>query len=452
MNSFLHAVETQRLDLHAVAVFHRGRIAGARWWAPYRPEARHVAYSMTKTFTALGVLFAVQEEVLSLEDPVLGFFPRSARRDAGLWKDLRVRHLLTMSLGMDGDPTPEVVVQRDWVKALFSRPLDHAPGSKFVYNNMASYLASAVVQAAAGVPLKDWLVPRLFEPLGIADPDWEQCPLGRTIGGWGLSLTLDEVIRLGRFLLGRGAWEGRQLLDPELFDEAVRKHIETGTDPDNDSHQGYGFQLWRCRRGGFRAEGAFGQLCVVRPDLDLVVAVQAGVPDAQPVLNLIWEHLVPGKDLDLAGPPLTHLPPPLGEAAADAETRFDTWKDRVWILQDHPRGWIQAGFRRKGSVPVFWYRDDRGVHEAPFGWGRWLESVSRLWRHDYQKRRRFLTVASGRWESDQSLVLTLRLPEQPPVVTLTFRRDGRALFLDQSLTVSIRPSNFSGIRGEPCEP
>jgi len=455
-SSFLTESEAQGLDLHGVAVFHRGQRVASHWWAPYRPEARHVLYSLTKTFTALGVLFAVQEGLVSLDDRVVSFFPRLRPWVLPrFWDEVRVRHLLTMTLGFDGDSTNAVVEERDWVKALLSRPLDHAPGTKFVYNSMASYLASAVVQQVSGLTLRDWLVPRLFDPLGIADPVWDQCPLRRTCGGWGLYLTLDEVGRLGQVLLHQGRWEGRQLLDPSLVAEAVRSHVATGTDPSHDSHQGYGFQVWQCRHGAYRADGAFGQLCVVRPDLDLVVVVQAGVPQTQPILDLIWKHLEPTDEVGLSPTPrpeFTREPPALSEALEVTTHRFEAWRGQSWTLVDHPRGWAAVGFGGTPQRPQVWYQDDRGVHQAPFGWGRWVESRTRLWRHISQRRRLFLTVASGRWAGPSTLVLTLRFPEEAPVVTLEFSRSGDALVLAQNLSVTMMPSNFTGIRGSLCKP
>lgn len=454
MRGFLEAVETRGLDLHGVQVVHRGRTIAQHWWAPYHPEARHVLYSLSKTFTALGALFAVQEGLLSLEDPVVRFFPRQAPQPAlPHWPDVKVRHLLTMSLGMDADPTSTVTRERDWVSALLARPLDHPPGTRFVYNSLATYLAGAVVQAATGERLRDYLVPRFFTPLGIEDPPWDTCPRGRNTAGWGLYLTLDEVSRLGLFLLNRGAWEGRQLLSTDLVDQAVQSHITTGNNPLHDSHQGYGFQIWRCRHGAPRADGAFGQLCVVRPDLDLVVAVQAGVPDAQPVLDLIWEHVTPGRLLELpARPEGSKDPPPLGIPEGTAVAQYDPWNGCAWAPTGHPAGWSQVEFKEKGSQPRFWYRDDRGVHEVPFGWGRWTESRTTAWRHDSQKRRLFSNFASARWEGAARLALTLRFPEQAPVVTLTLTREGDSILLDQSLSVTMQASNFLGVRGTPCTP
>jgi hypothetical protein len=60
-----------------------------------------------------------------------------------------------------------------------------------------------------------------------------------------------------------------------------------------DWQQGYGFQFWRCRGDAFRGDGARGQLCVVIPGRDTVIACTAQTQEMQTELNLIWQHVLP---------------------------------------------------------------------------------------------------------------------------------------------------------------
>jgi CubicO group peptidase (beta-lactamase class C family) len=61
----------------------------------------------------------------------------------------------------------------------------------------------------------------------------------------------------------------------------------------SDWQQGYGFQFWRCTHNAFRGDGAAGQLCVVIPDQDAVIAITADTGSMQGELNAIWEKLLP---------------------------------------------------------------------------------------------------------------------------------------------------------------
>jgi hypothetical protein len=74
---------------------------------------------------------------------------------------------------------------------------------------------------------------------------------------------------------------------------ATARQTSNGSNPRSDWEQGYGYQFWRCRHGAYRGDGAFGQFCIVLPRQDAVIAITAGVREMQPVLNLVWDKLLP---------------------------------------------------------------------------------------------------------------------------------------------------------------
>ena len=88
--------------------------------------------------------------------------------------------------------------------------------------------------------------------------------------------------------------EGQQIVPGHWVDEATRNQISNGNDANNDWTQGYGYQFWRCGHRAYRGDGAFGQYCVILPDQDAAIAITAGVMDMSGILNLVWEHLLPG--------------------------------------------------------------------------------------------------------------------------------------------------------------
>jgi CubicO group peptidase (beta-lactamase class C family) len=61
----------------------------------------------------------------------------------------------------------------------------------------------------------------------------------------------------------------------------------------SDWMQGYGYQMWRCRHGAFRADGANGQYILILPEQDAVIVTTAQIQNMRQELNLIWEHLLP---------------------------------------------------------------------------------------------------------------------------------------------------------------
>src|SRR5207302_7371480 len=138
--AFVDAVEAKVGGLHSLMLLRHGQAAAEGWWAPYAPEHPHMLFSLSKSFTSTAVGLAVSEGRLTVDAPVVSFFKDDlpAKIDDNL-KAMRVRHLLTMSTGHDKDATNPTAGAPDgnWVKAFLGLPVEHAPGTHFVYNSAA---------------------------------------------------------------------------------------------------------------------------------------------------------------------------------------------------------------------------------------------------------------------------------------------------------------------------
>ncbi|HEX2999328.1 MAG TPA: serine hydrolase, partial [Armatimonadota bacterium] len=294
--AFIDAVEQRVGGLHGFMLLRHGSVAAEGWWNPYAPQLPHMLYSLSKSFTSTAVGFAVAEGRLTVEDRVISFFPDKlpSKVDDNL-AAMRVKDLLTMNTGHDQDATGATAsaADGDWVRAFLSLPVEHTPGSKFVYNSAATYMLSAIVQKLTGMPIVEYLKPRLFDPLGIEGQSWDTCPRGINTGGWGLRLKTEDIARFGQCYLQKGKWGDRQLVPAAWVAEATRKQVDNNNGGPNDWIQGYGYQFWRCRHNAYRGDGAFGQYCVVMPDQDAVLAINSGVGDMQAVLDAVWDCLLP---------------------------------------------------------------------------------------------------------------------------------------------------------------
>ncbi|TFD34159.1 serine hydrolase domain-containing protein [Cryobacterium cryoconiti] len=294
---FIAAAEEQLESLHSLMVVRHGRVVAEGWWSPYAAQHPHSLFSVSKSFTSTAVGLAIGEGRLTLDSLIVDLLPDElpAQIDPHL-AALTVRHLLTMTTGHATDTVSlaDDAPGDNWARAILAQPLEFAPGTRFVYNTGASYLLSAVLQRLTGERLFDYLTPRLFAPLGIVGATWETCPRGIDAGGWGLSLTTEQLATFGQLLLRRGRWNGTQLVPAAWIDEATAVQVDTsGSEHDLDGRQGYGYQYWRNRPTGYRADGAFGQFCLVLPETDAVIVLTAALPTAQRALDLVWEHLLP---------------------------------------------------------------------------------------------------------------------------------------------------------------
>jgi CubicO group peptidase (beta-lactamase class C family) len=153
------------------------------------------------------------------------------------------------------------------------------------------------VTKATGQTSLEFLKPRLFEPLGIENPEWPSSPEGNSLGGYGLMLCTEDIVKFGQLYLQKGKWNGKQLVPENWVEQATSKQVPN----DKEGHskigidwvQGYGFQFWRCTHNAFRGDGANGQLCVVIPEKDAVIAITADTGQFQDEMNAIWDKLYP---------------------------------------------------------------------------------------------------------------------------------------------------------------
>src|SRR5262249_23647037 len=223
----LDAVAASKHEFHSLMLIRRGHVVAEGWWSPYRAEAIHTLYSLSKSFTSTAVGLAVAEGKLKVSDPVTAFFPDDLpEKISDNLSALRVKDLLTMSVGHAEDSTGAIRKQDNWVKAFLALPIQNPPGTAFLYNSGATYMLSAIVQKLTRQTVLEYLRPRLVEPLAIQGMTWEVCPRGINTGGWGLSVPTEALAKFGRLYSQKGQWNGRQVLPAAWVDEATSFKIQ----------------------------------------------------------------------------------------------------------------------------------------------------------------------------------------------------------------------------------
>ena len=292
---FVEALEASQPDaIHSVMVRRHGKIVAEGWWSPYNPDTPHLLWSLSKSFTSTAIGMAQDEGLININDHVIAFFPDDTPEEpTENLKAMRIRDLLKMNSGHQWGTSGGMMQGENWVKGFLAQEVQHKPGTHFVYNSGATYMLSAILQKVTGMTVLDFLTPRLFDPLGIEKHTWESDPNGINVGGWGLSMTTEDISKLGQLYLQKGSWEGKQLLSQVWVEEATGYQTSNGSNPESDWEQGYGYQFWQCRHDAYRGDGAFGQFCIVMPERDAVIAITSGSDDMQGILNVVWEHLLP---------------------------------------------------------------------------------------------------------------------------------------------------------------
>lgn len=297
---FLNAVDTSGVELHSFMFIRHGKVIAEGWWDPYGPAYKHIMYSASKTFTATAVGFAVSENRLKLTDKVASFFPYSLPDTVGpLMRELTVQNLLTMSVGQDPEPR-SFGNNGDWIKSFLDAEPVHTPGSVFMYNNMATFMLSAIVQQVTGQTIFEYLQPRLFKPLDIRGIDWDLNPQGINLGMIGLRLHTEDLAKFGQLLMQQGMWNGKQIIPKAWVQEALsfkistENRVEPAAKDRSDWAQGYCYQMWRGRNNTVRLDGMGGQFVVLIPDKDAIVVMTANAANTQKQLDHMHHYLIPG--------------------------------------------------------------------------------------------------------------------------------------------------------------
>ncbi len=447
--AFVEAADKSIDSLHSFMLVRHGHVVAEGWWTPYSAATPHALYSLSKSFTSTAVGLAVAEGKLSVDDPVLKFFPDDApATPGGNLKAMRLSDLLRMSTGQQTEPPRRP--DEPWVKTFLAHPVPFKPGTHFLYNTSATYMLSAAVQKATGQTVLDYLTPRLFSPLGIEHPTWEASPQGISAGGYGLSVRTEDIAKFGQLYLQKGKWQGKQLVPEAWVKKATALQTSNGSNPNSDWDQGYGYQFWRCRHGAYRGDGAFGQYCIVLPEQDAVIAITSGVRDMQAVLNLVWDRLLPA----MKSAPL----PPDEEARAKLERTLKGLSLRQPVASGTPpkvtgkKYTFPANDRKVESIALEGGADGAvtlvarvggAERKIACGRGAWQRGRAAWGRVPEQP-----AAASGAWTADDTFTAKVCFYETPFVATVRLKFSGDEVHLDSEWNVGFGPTKDARLVGK----
>lgn len=387
--SFFRAVEEKGYDVHGLMMIRHGKVIVEHWWAPYAPEYQHAMYSATKTFTAVAVGFAVQEGLLDIEDKVTSFFPELLPETISpQLADLTVKHLLTMSVGHAS--TRYAGSGLSQVKSFLAGEFAHDPGTSFAYNITASHMLSHIISKVTGITIHEYLKPRLLDPLGIKDVIWEMDNDGYNMGNGGSHMKTSDMAKMGLFLLNKGKWDGKQLLDPAWIEAATTPHIfqhpewtqEQLENAKDDGAQGYGYQIWMGRKNSYRAIGGQNQLIMVIPEYDFILVCHSSIGDEAGFNSLIYDMLPSMSDKKLQADKSFDLKAEISgyeikRPFTGVSTSKVTTSTRRYQMNDNQSGIRNLLFRFDASGNCYLtFVTASAIHNIPFGLDTWLHGMT----------------------------------------------------------------------------
>jgi CubicO group peptidase (beta-lactamase class C family) len=261
----VQAIEGENLGAYGVVV----RIGDDEVEHRWRSDDRVNLYSVSKGISALAAGIAIDEGILQEDSRAAELLPGLTFGSGS--GATSFRQLLTMTSGIDFEwfghqPVPWA----DLAQEMVGRPARDA-GSAFRYSDASYYTAMRMLAARVG-DVRDWLMPRLFEPLGIHNPQWHRCPRGAIIAGSGLELRTHELARIGRLLRDGGVWENRRLVSENWIRSMHGQWTDTGG---RSFWARYGLGAWDGPQDGWRLDGLYGQYVYISQAHSAVVTITA---------------------------------------------------------------------------------------------------------------------------------------------------------------------------------
>ncbi|MCR8842287.1 beta-lactamase family protein [Paenibacillus sp. SC116] len=194
----------------------------------------HKINSCTKSFTSCLIGIAKDQGLIpELSIPIIEFFPELRRSSDSRKQLITIDHLLTMSAGFDWpemtewDGWPEMIHSPNWIRFVLERPLISEPGESMNYNSGCSQLLTAILQKVTNVSANEFADKHLFAHLQFNNYIWHDDPQGIRIGGFGIHLSVQDMLKFGQLYLNKGKWGKKRLISEEWISLTTRPEYLT---------------------------------------------------------------------------------------------------------------------------------------------------------------------------------------------------------------------------------
>ena len=176
-NYVMSQMKQHRIPGVALKVIQDGKVAktGAYGLAnlelnvPVSAETVFEIGSITKQFTAAGILLLAQEGKLSVDDKISKYLTDTPES----WSKVTIRHLLTHTsgirsyTGLDGFQLWRHLTQAQFIQAIGAQPVEFQPGESWKYCNTGFNLLGYIIENVSGMNYWDFMSQRVFQPLGM---------------------------------------------------------------------------------------------------------------------------------------------------------------------------------------------------------------------------------------------------------------------------------------------
>jgi CubicO group peptidase (beta-lactamase class C family) len=277
--------------VHGILIARNGKLVFEEYFHGFHRDKTHDTRSASKSLTSTLIGAAIEAGLpITTTTPVFETMMEDTSSLNGLdprKRQMTLEHLLTMSSGFycdDSDseaPGGEGRMQEqedepDWYRYTLNVPMAYEPGEIGIYCSANPNLAGGVLNRATGTPLEKLFQNLIASPLQMDRYFLNLSPTDEPYMGGGIYWLPRDFLKLGQVMLDGGIWNGRRIVSREWAQRATSSLIKIR---DRD----YGYQWWVREyeyQGkslpAFFAGGNGGNIVVVVPDLDVVIAFFGG--------------------------------------------------------------------------------------------------------------------------------------------------------------------------------
>jgi CubicO group peptidase (beta-lactamase class C family) len=268
------------LQTIAFVVIKNDSLIHEQYWDGFDQDSYSNSFSMAKTFVSILIGMAIDEgKIKSVDQPIGDFLPEFKE---GANSNLTIKHLLTMSSGMNFDEDyvnplaypAQAYYGSDLKKLTYGYKAKDKPGKEFIYLSGNTELLSFILEKATGKTLSEYASEKLWKPLGAKNSAfWSLDHKGGSEKAYCcFNSNAPDFARIGELYLDSGKWNGQRLISLQyVLNSVTPADLKSGTTKNTE----YGYSWWLIPdyKGHriFYARGILGQYIICIPDRKMVV-------------------------------------------------------------------------------------------------------------------------------------------------------------------------------------
>ena len=259
----------------ALTVIQNDSLIYEEYWGIGSRTSRTNSFSMGKSVVSILIGVAIDEGFIeNIDQKMIDFLPEYDREGQHFNKEVTIKHLITMSSGIDWDEdyynplgiTANAYFTSKLNELMFSVDFTEEPGKFYKYKSGNTQILAMILERATKKKLSEYTSEKLWKPLGAqSDAEWMLDKKGGIEKAYCcLNSNALDFSRIGQLYMDQGSWKGHQLIDSSYVKNSLKADLETF----------YGYSWWlygtEYKYPVFCMRGVNGQYVISVPQLDLV--------------------------------------------------------------------------------------------------------------------------------------------------------------------------------------